>query len=108
MNIPHNRRRFIKQLAASVGATTLLPFVARAEDKPAHVEETEPTAMALGYKKDTTKVDGKKYPQHKPDQKCSGCLLYTGKPGEKEGPCTAFGNKLVTADGWCMAYAKKP
>jgi hypothetical protein len=64
--------------------------------------------MALGYKRDTTKVDGKKYPQHKPDQKCVGCLLYTGKPDGAEGPCGAFAGKLVAGPGWCVAYAKKP
>lgn len=66
-------------------------------------------AIALGYNKDTTKVDQTKYPQHKPDQKCSGCALVT--PGSAEGeyiPCTAFQNKLVTSNGWCAAFAKKP
>ena len=108
MNTTNQRRSFLKQLAASAGAVALAPLALHAQPAPAHVEETEPTAIALGYKKDTTKVDGKKYPQHKPDQKCAGCALYTGKPGAAEGPCTAFGNKLVMADGWCMAFVKKP
>ena len=108
MNSNHQRRRFLKQLAASIGATTLMSLPIRAADAPAVLEESDPTAMALGYKKDTTKVDQTKYPQHKPDQKCVGCLLYTGKPDAAEGPCTAFANKLVTKNGWCMAYAKKP
>ncbi len=107
MNTTRNRRRFLQQLAASVGAVTFLPLAGRAQD-PGSVDETEPTAIALGYKQDTTHVDPKKYPQHKPDQKCAGCALYTGKAGDAEGPCTAFGNKRVKANGWCMAYAKKP
>ncbi len=107
MHSSSDRRRFLKTLAASVGAVALLPLAARAQS-PGHVTENDPTAMALGYKQDTTKVDGNRYPQHKPDQKCSGCLLYTGKPGASEGPCSAFANKLVKADGWCMAFAKKP
>ena len=82
-----------------------LAGAARAQSK---VDEADETAVALGYRHDTTKVDAKKYPQHKPDQKCSACALYTGKPGDAEGPCTAFANKIVPAQGWCMAYAKKP
>ena len=108
MKTIHPRRSFIKQLTASVGATALLPFALRAADAPAHVEVTDPTAMALGYVKDTTKADAKKYPQHKPDQTCSGCALYTGKADAADGPCTAFGNKRVTANGWCMAFVKRP
>ena len=107
MTSPNPRRKFLQQLAASVGATALLPLALRAADAPGHVAETDPTAMALGYKKDTTKVDAKKYPQHKPDQMCSGCALYTGKTGAADGPCTAFANKLVTANGWCMAFVKR-
>ncbi|WP_221031268.1 high-potential iron-sulfur protein [Actomonas aquatica] len=107
MNTTNPRRRFLKQFAATVGAAALLPLAARAAGAE-ELTETDPTAMALGYKKDTTKVDKTKYPQHTPAQKCSGCALYTGKPGDKQGPCTAFANKIVKADGWCMAYAKKP
>ena len=79
-----------------------------AADGPARLEENDPTAKTLGYKRDTTKVDWKKYPQHKPDQKCTGCLLCTGKPDGVECPCGAFAGKLVAAPGWCMVYAKKP
>lgn len=107
MNSKQPRRFFLKQFAASVGAATVLPLVARAAEAE-HVKETDPTAMALGYKRDTKDVDPKKYPQHSPDQKCVDCALYTGKPDAADGPCTAFANKLVTRDGWCMAYAKRP
>lgn len=72
------------------------------------LEETDPVATALGYKEDTTKVDATKYPQHKNDQKCDGCALYTGKAGDATGPCSAFGGKIVTSGGWCAAFAKKP
>lgn len=105
----NTRRHFLRSLMVTAGAPVLLSAKAFAEDaKPAELEETDPTAMALGYKKDTTKVDGTKYPQHKPDQKCSDCALYTGKAGDATGPCTAFQGKIVTAAGWCAAFAKKP
>ena len=105
----NSRRKFLVQLAAgAAGSITILAARSLAADGPVRLEENDPTAMALGYKRDTTKVDGKKYPLHKPDQKCDGCLLYTGKPNGAEGPCGAFAGKLVAAPGWCMAYAKKP
>ena len=100
-----NRRVFLMQVAA---AGTALTAAGAAQAQAAMVDEKDPQAVALGYAADTTKVDAAKYPNHKPDQKCSGCALYTGKAGDKEGPCTVFQNKIVTADGWCATYAKKP
>jgi hypothetical protein len=106
----HSRRNFLLKLAATAGTPALLASRAFAADTPPPVKLTEddPVGKALGYKEDTTKVDAKKYPQHKPEQICSDCVLYTGKTGEASGPCSAFGNKIVTAKGWCSAYAVKP
>lgn len=106
----NTRRHFLFKIAATapvaLGGILLGQGSAPA---PGKLEETDPVALALGYKADTTKVDKVKYPQHKPEQKCSNCTLLT--PGYKEGeflPCTAFQNRLVAANGWCMAYVKKP
>lgn len=100
------RRSFLIRLATLAGIAPLAPKLLA--QKATELEESDPTAQALGYRKDTAQVDGKKYPMHKPENKCSGCVLYTGKPGEAKGPCSAFANKLVTEKGWCMAFAKKP
>jgi hypothetical protein len=105
----NSRRNFLFKLAVSATAPAVLCGRALAQTPPpVKLEETDPVAMALGYKEDTTKVDAAKYPQHKADQRCDGCALYTGKAGEASGPCSAFGGKLVTAAGWCAAFAKKP
>ncbi len=106
----NSRRNFLLKLVASTGTPALLcsRALGQAPPPPVKLEETDPVAMALGYKEDTTKVDAAKYPLHTAEQKCSGCALYTGKPGEATGPCTAFGGKIVTANGWCAAFAKKP
>jgi hypothetical protein len=106
--IMNTRRNFLTKLVVSVGTPALLCNAAFGQAPPAKLEETDPTAVALGYKEDTTKVDATKYAQHKADQVCSGCALYTGKVGDATGPCGAFGGKLVTAAGWCAVYAKKP
>lgn len=103
------RRHFLLGLAVTTTAPiALCGRVLAADAPPVKLEESDPVATALGYKEDTTKVDGQKYPQHKPEQRCDGCALYTGKAGEASGPCTTFQNKIVTANGWCAAFAKKP
>jgi hypothetical protein len=107
----NSRRHFLRKLAISAATPAALVGLLPAQDTPPAVklEENDPVGLALGYKMDTTKVDAQKYPQHKPDQKCSNCALIT--PGAPEGefiPCTAFQNKLVHSNGWCAAYARKP
>jgi High potential iron-sulfur protein len=71
------------------------------------LEESDPQAVALGYKHDTTKVDVKKFPRHEPTQKCSNYQLYQGKANEAMGPCTLFPGKQVASAGWCSAWVKK-
>lgn len=111
----NSRRHFLYKLAISATAPAALGGRLLGQDKPApatapaKLEETDPVAIALGYKADTTKVDQTKYPQHKADQMCSVCALVApGAPAGALLPCTAFQNKLVSSGGWCMAFAKKP
>ncbi len=103
-----SRRSFLFTLTGATVGLGALAHSALGADQAPLLPESDPTAQALGYKTDTTKVDGQKYPQHKPEQICADCALYVGKAGEADGPCNAFGGKRVTAKGWCMAYAKKP
>lgn len=99
-----NRRVFLIQAAAA--GSWLAAGSAMAQGAPL-VSETDPQAMGLGYKADTTKVDAKKYPKHDKSQKCSNCQLYQGKPTDKQGGCAIFPGKAVAADGWCSAWVKK-
>lgn len=106
----NNRRQFLCRLVAGVPATMAGLAIAQTPPPPPAVklEETDPVAIALGYKTDTTKVDSTKYPQHKPDQVCADCALLTGAVKDGYAPCSAFGNKLVTEKGWCSVYVKRP
>lgn len=110
----NSRRHFLYKLAISATAPAALGGRLLAQDTPpatapVKLDVADPVAAALGYKLDTTKVDQTKYPQHKPEQKCSVCALVTpGSPTADFLPCTAFQNKLVAANGWCMAFVKKP
>jgi hypothetical protein len=99
------RRIFMLQLAA--GTSVLTAGRALAQGAPAKVDPKDPQAVALGYVEDTAKADQQKYPNHKPDQACAGCQLYSGKAGDKTGPCSLFAGKHVTSGGWCSAWTKK-
>jgi len=99
-----SRRRFINLTAAGLAATpfanALVSGTALAVDA---VSESEPTAVALGYKMDAAKASNRK----DPTAVCGNCTLYSGKSDAADGPCSVFGGKLVNAKGWCTAWAKK-
>lgn len=98
------RRVFFMQVAAGTSVLAATQVMAQA---PAMVDAKDPTAAALGYVADTTKVDAKKYAKHTNEQMCSNCQLYAGKPKEAAGPCPLFAGKQVAAKGWCNSYVKK-
>jgi len=100
-----NRRTFMLRVAAS--GSVLAAGQALAQVAAPKVQETEPQALALGYKEDTTKVDAKKYPKHADSQDCASCQLYQGKPKDAAGGCSLFVGKQVSAKGWCSAWNKK-
>lgn len=105
------RRRFIKQGLTALAVVPLGSVIHRAEAGAAKLEESDPTAVALGYVHDATKTDTAKFPKRKgPEgekQFCDNCSLYAGKEGEEWGGCSIFGGKLVNAKGWCNAWVPK-
>jgi hypothetical protein len=101
----HRSRRHFIIVAASLASASVLMDTVKADTATA--SESDPTALALGYKSDATQVDKSKYAKYQPGQTCSNCQLYTGKPGDPSGACPILGGKLVSAKGWCSAYVKK-
>lgn len=99
-----SRRRFLIQLVPAAGLLAVSPRLLAAPEK---ATETDPTAAALGYKLDSSKVDKAKFPKHAATQQCSNCMLYQGKPADAFAACPALGNKLVAGKGWCSAWVKK-
>lgn len=97
-----NRRFFLLQVAA--GSALMAAGSAQAQAK---LDEKDPSAVAQGYRHDTTKVDAKKYPKHDKAQKCSNCQLYQGKAADAWGGCPLFAGKQVAGAGWCQAFVKK-
>jgi hypothetical protein len=102
MSHPLPARRVFMLRAAAAG-TLLAAGAAQAQTK---VEEADENAVALGYKHDTTKVDGKKYPNHQAAQKCNNCQFWQGNATDAWAGCAMFGRKHIAANGWCMAYKK--
>lgn len=99
-----SRRHFI---AAVAGLTSsLLLDVPASADTPT-IAESDPTAQALGYKADASKVDKAKYANYSAGQSCANCQFYQGAAASASGPCPLLGGKSVEAKGWCSGYAKK-
>jgi High potential iron-sulfur protein len=99
-----SRRTF---LITSLGAASALALSRQALADAPKLTESDPTAQALGYKEDATKVDKAKYAKYAAGQVCSNCQFYQGKATDAFAPCPMFGGKQVNGKGWCSAYAKK-
>lgn len=106
MNMPTNRRQFLKILLAGSAAMTLPALPAHAAAMP-KLAEDDPSAKALGYVADAAKAA--KDPVYKKGSICAGCALY--QAAQEQGgyaPCMAFPGKSVNKAGWCRAWARKP
>jgi hypothetical protein len=104
------RRAVLKGALAGLASIPVVGAVMRADaaGPAAKLDLNDPQAKALGYVTDTTKVDAKTNPTHKPEQTCANCLQYQGKATDATAPCTIFAGKIVDAQGWCKVWAKKP
>ncbi len=99
-----NRRVFVIQSVVGAGALAASQLV-RAQAPM--LAETDPQAVALGYKTDATKADKVKFPKYVAGEHCANCALFQGKPTDAAGGCPLFAGKQVAAKGWCSAWAKK-
>lgn len=105
------RRVFLRNAAIAfpVGCV-VLESAALAQDEVPHVSLDDPTAKALYYVEDATKVD-KSNPMavnYKEGQHCANCVQLQGEEGVAWRPCNLFPGKLVSASGWCSAWSMKP
>lgn len=95
---------------ALVPAFGLLGNTAGAAALPAlpALDPNDPTAKALGFVTDATKVSATANPTYKPTQKCGTCAQFLGKAGDTSGGCNIFAGHSVPVGGWCKVYAPKP
>lgn len=115
MNKPEvTRRRFLAQVAMAVPAGAALLDVAVintafAQAALPKLELTDPSAKALLYVDDATKVDTKNpmAARYAAGQTCANCSQIQGQDGDAFRPCGIFPGKLVASAGWCSVWAKK-
>lgn len=104
------RRRFLQFAVISVASAPFLGMLASraayAEALP-YLAESDPTATALGYKEDASKVDATKYPTYKSGLNCAGCQFFQGKASDAWAPCQLFPAKAVANKGWCSGFNAK-
>jgi hypothetical protein len=109
MSNSFSRRRFLANVAVAVPASAVLVDLASGQAALPKLDLNDPSAKALLYVEDSTKVD-KKNPlaaRYAPTQKCSNCSQIQGKAGDAYRPCGIFPGKLVAANGWCSVWAAK-
>jgi hypothetical protein len=99
MNV--SRRTFVI-FSIGMGSSLWMQRAAMAEG--ARLPESDPAAVAVGYKEDAAKVDKAKYTNYAAGQNCSNCSLFEGKALDAWGGCTLFPGKQVAAKGWCSSY----
>ncbi|MFT5645308.1 MAG: hypothetical protein ACI83P_002878 [Janthinobacterium sp.] len=99
------RRTFVLHMIPAATVALATSRIATAE--AVKLAESDPTALALGYKHDASKVDAKKYPNYVAGHNCANCQLYQGKASDAWAPCGAMAGKSVNGKGWCLAWAKK-
>ncbi len=105
-----SRRMLIKSTlmaGAAVPMAGLLFSRSEAAALPA-LDPNDPTAKALGFVLDSTKVNDAQNPTHKATQKCGVCAQFQGKPGDASGGCNIFVGHSVPQGGWCKVWAAKP
>ena len=100
-----SRRAFLNT-SVTLSATALIPSISIAAGQ-LELQESDPIAIALGYKKNASTVDTTKYPKRAgaagATQFCNNCALYSaGEDGL--GGCTAIPGKQVAGLGWCNAW----
>ena len=102
--IQMTRRNALKAGGAAL-ATLIIARTAHAEAPM--LSPKDPTAMALGYYEDATKVDLNKWTKKAgpggDKQLCSNCSLYSSVDATN-GNCSIFPGKQVAGGGWCNAW----
>ncbi len=114
-----SRRNFLAKAALAVPITSAsqLIFSQKAFAADEMVSEKDPTAKALGFATDASKVDIKKFPKRAgaegAKQFCWSCALYQAKDtknpkADATAPCLILSGKKVKQTSWCNSWAQNP
>ena len=100
--LTNNRRVFMMQAIVGCAAVgTALQAKAQAA-----LAETDPQAVALGYKADATKVDKTKQPKYAAGQVCTNCALFQGAASAAAGAGagTTARSRRLGGDSWAWLF----
>src|SRR3569833_1098750 len=104
---PERYSRNFLALAGVTGAAVLAGVrPALAADAP-HLAESDPTAKALGYTEDASKVDKTKFPAFKPGAHCATCNFFQGKASDAYAPCQKNPGKAEAAKSKRATHSPK-
>jgi hypothetical protein len=109
MQTKYSRRAIVKGgliAGALIPAAGLVGRTAHAAPLPP-LDPNDPTAKALGFVPDASKVDTAANASYKPNQKCGSCAQYQGKAADAAAGCNIFAGKSVPAGGWCKVWVQK-
>jgi hypothetical protein len=109
MQTKYSRRAIVKSgliAGALIPAAGLVGYTANAAALPP-LDPNDPTAKALGFVPDASKVDTAANSTYKPNQKCGTCAQFLGKASDASAACNIFAGKSVPAGGWCKVWVLK-
>ncbi len=95
-----NRRKF------QGGVLAVISGICATTAKAELVDENSKAAIGLGFKLNSSSVDGSKFSRYANWQACENCALFASA-GAGVGKCPLFAGREVPANGWCSAYAKR-
>jgi hypothetical protein len=109
-NLAATRRNALKAMAgAIVGfSAARLGWPSDTQNLP-HLTDANPAAASLGYTEDAGSIDSRKFPHHKPEQRCANCKYFeiAEVAGGPYAPCKLYPGNAVNVNGWCAGYVAK-
>jgi hypothetical protein len=101
------RREFLKCALASAAVIPALAATGSSADSLTPLDPADPTAQALRFALDASKVAASANPTLKAGQYCGVCAQYQGKPADKSAGCSIYTGHSVPAKGWCRAFVQR-
>lgn len=101
------RRDFLKCALASAAVIPALGGTGARAESPTPLDPADPTAQALGFTLDASKVAASANPTFKAGQHCGVCAQYQGKPSDRSAGCSIYVGHSVPAKGWCRAFVQR-
>jgi High potential iron-sulfur protein len=101
-----DRRDLLKSVMISAVMPAFGATQARATDL-APLDLTDPTAQALDFVPDASKLVVNSNSSFKSGQHCGVCMQFQGKAADARAGCSIYAGHSVPSSGWCRAFAQR-